>query len=57
MTGAAQNRFCVNTPAATVPASATTRTTSSRVQFLILAAAVPSTMPGTGVSDSGVGGV
>ena len=57
MTGAAQNRFCVKTPAATVPGSATTSTTSSRSQFLIFAAAVPSAMPGTGSSDSAVGGV
>ena len=57
MTGAAQKRFCVNTPAATVPGSQTTSSTSLRSQFLIFAAAAPSVTPGTGSSDSAVGGV
>ena len=34
-TGAAQNRFCVKTPAAVVPGSNTASSTSSRCQFLI----------------------
>ena len=57
VTGAAQKRFCVNTPAAVVPASKVTSSTSSRCQFLIRAAAVPSSTPGTGRSCSAVGGV
>ena len=57
ITGAAQKRFCVNTPAATVPGSQRTRRTSSRVHFLIAAAAAPSATPGTGSSDSAEGGV
>ncbi len=57
VTGAAQNRFCVKTPAATVPGSARMSRTSSRSQFLIFAAVAPSVMPGTGSSDSAVGGV
>ena len=48
VTGAAQNRFCVNTPAATVPGSQTTSTTSLRSHFLMRAAAAPSETPGTG---------
>ena len=55
-TGAAQKRFCVKTPAAIEPGSATISTTSSRIQLLIFAAAVPRAMPGTGNSDSGFGG-
>ena len=57
ITGAAQKRFCVNTPAATVPASNTASSRSSRCQFLIFAAAVPSVTPGTGSNSSGRGGV
>ena len=57
ITGAAQKRFRVNTPAATVPGSQTTRSTSLRSHFLIRPAAAPSATPGTGSSDSGVGGV
>jgi len=57
ITGAAQKRFCVNTPAAAVPGSQTTRSTSSRSQFLMRAATAPSATPGTGSSESGVGGV
>ena len=53
VTGAAQKRFCVNTPAATVPSSNATSSTSSRCQFLIFAAAVPSLTPGTGKRSSG----
>ena len=57
MTGAAQNRFCVKTPAATVPRSQRTRRTSLRAQFLIDAAVAPSNTPATGSNDSAVGGV
>jgi hypothetical protein len=57
ITGAAQNRFRVNTPAAAVPGSHTTTTTSLRSQVLMRAAAEPSAMPGTGSSESCVGGV
>ena len=57
VTGAAQKRFCVNTPAAVVPGSNTTSSTSSRCQFLIFAAAVPSVTPGTGSRSAGSGGV
>jgi hypothetical protein len=57
ITGAAQKRFCVNTPAAVVPASNTARSTSSRSQRLIFAAAVPSLTPGTGNKSSARGGV
>ena len=53
----AQKRFCVNTPLATVPGAATTRSTSSRSQLLTRAAVAPSAMPGTGNNASGVGGV
>ncbi len=56
-TGAAQKRFCVNTPAATVPGSQRTSRTSSRVQFFIDAAAAPNVTPCTGSSDSAAGGV
>ena len=56
-TGAAQKRFCVKTPPAAVPGAASTKSTSSRSQSLIRAAAVPSAMPGTGSNESAVGGV
>ena len=56
-TGAAWKRFCVNTPAASVPGSQTTTSTSSRSQFLMRAAAVPRATPGTGRSAPGAGGV
>ena len=57
VTGAAQKRFCVNTPAATVPSSNSTSSTSSRCQFFIFAAAVPSVTPGTGSRSCGRGHV
>ena len=57
VTGAAQKRFCVKTPAACVPGARLTSTRSSRDQFLMRAAAVPSAAPATGSSCSGVGGV
>jgi hypothetical protein len=57
ITGAAQKRFCVNTPAAVVPGSNTASSTSSRSQRLIFAAAVPSRTPGTGSKSSARGGV
>ncbi len=45
-TGAAQNRFRVNTPEAFVPASNTATSRSSRFQALIAAGAVPRATPG-----------
>ena len=57
MTGAAQKRFRVNTPAATVPASKAATSRSSRSHRLIFAAAVPSRTPGTGSKSAGAGGV
>ena len=57
VTGAAQKRFWVNTPAATVPGSNSATSTSSRAQFLIFAAAVPSATPATGRRSEGLGGV
>ena len=57
VTGAAQKRFCVNTPAATAPGSSSDRAADRCGQFLMLAAAAPSVTPGTGSSDSAVGGV
>ena len=47
VTGAAQKRFCVKTPAACVPGARLTSRRSSRDQFLIRAAAVPSAAPAT----------
>ncbi len=57
VTGAAQKRFRVNTPAAVVPCSNATSRTSSRCQFLIRAAAAPSVTPATGSRSAGRGGV
>jgi hypothetical protein len=57
VTGAAQKRFAVNTPAACVPASKATSSTSSRGQSLMRAAAGPSVTPGTGRRSAAAGGV
>ena len=57
VTGAAQKRFRVKTPAAWVPGARLISSRSSRDQLLMRAGAVPSATPGTGNSCSGVGGV
>ena len=57
ITGAAEKRFWVKIPQACAPCAEVIRSTSSRDQSLMPAAAVPSMMPGTGSSCSGIGGV
>ena len=56
ITGAAQKRFCVNTPA-TVDCAAICMTSKSlRLGFLILASVVPSSTPLIGSSSEATGG-
>ena len=49
-TGAAQNRFCVNTPATCVPGLSVITKTSLRLAFFIPASAMPNCTPATGLS-------
>ncbi len=56
ITGAAQKRLRVNTPAATVPGSQTTSRTSLRSQFLILPGGGAERDAGNGQQRIGVGG-
>src|SRR4051812_45387506 len=56
ITGAAQKRFCVNTPATVVPGARRITRTSLRFGLRTAAMAVPSSTPGTGWSESGFGG-
>src|SRR6266581_233319 len=56
-TGAAQKRFCVNTPATRVPSARVMRSRSLRPAFLIPASATPSFTPLTGRRSSGFGGL
>ncbi len=56
-TGAAQKRFCVNTPATTVPASSTNATRSLRLALRTPAIAMPTRTPGTGCRSAGLGAV
>src|SRR3989442_1122671 len=55
-TGAAQNRFCVNTPATVVPGAKRITSRSLRSALRIPAIATPSSTPGTGCSAAGSGG-
>ena len=56
LTGAAQKRFCVNTPATCVPGARLASSRSSRDQPLMRAGAVPRATPGTGSKSSGARG-
>src|SRR5712692_6301344 len=55
-TGAAQNRFLVNTPETTAPSARRMTSRSLRSGFLMPAMATPSSTPRTGWSDAGSGG-
>src|SRR5262249_2435868 len=54
-TGAAQNRFCVNTPATAAPGASRITSRSLRPGFLIPAMATPSSTPRTGSTESALG--
>src|SRR5690349_1271802 len=56
-TGAAQKRFCVNTPATRVPSASAKSSRSLRPDFRIPASVTPSFTPLTGRRSSGLGGL
>src|SRR6267142_5977712 len=56
-TGAAQKRFCVNTPATRAPSASTTRSRSLRPDLRIPASVTPSLTPFTGRRSSRLGGL
>src|SRR6266581_226522 len=56
-TGAAQKRFCVNTPETRVPSASVMRSRSLRPALRIPASATPSLTPFTGNKSSGRGGL
>src|SRR5574340_141422 len=57
MTGAAQKRFCVNTPATRLPGASSISVMSRRPGFLMPAEAMPRRTPATGNREAGSGAV